>query len=524
MRRSGPGSAADPMAILRPTNRRLVTALDAALKRVEPLVQGGEEGAVLAAARTMVRELIRRSDPGFYLEHIEDGRRLLSRIASSLGSEIRGARALAINRALGEGQPTDPSCVDFDVLGERIASLQECFQGLIEHDEGAWARQARAEVASIMAWENQFHQHQAAPACAAAPADLVPGDPVPPWPQITAETLQRYLEEKWSDRNARLAGFHPVAGGFQKLTILFDLADDTGRTEQLVLRGEQQDRFVRTHLGAIEDEFEVLTILRDLGLPVPEPVWLEDDSSRLGRVFMVSRKVPGRVVGTAVDLHGPLPEPVMRSFVTTLARINTAPWRQYETRIARSKLGYWLQFDRLADTTIAMVKFSRSRSIYPQNASPIAQETYRWLLDNVPDYDEELCLLHADYGTHNILVDDSGVTAVLDWETVRLGDAAEDLAYFLHSTRAHVDREKALAWYEDASGIKMGAYRLAYWDVFNVYKVMIGVTAARAIFSASDRARGEWYTLASWIDGAMKSAPRLLEAAEKARRSRSLRR
>lgn len=53
----------------------------------------------------------------------------------------------------------------------------------------------------------------------------------------------------------------------------------------------------------------------------------------------------------------------------------------------------------------------------------------RWLRQNKPTRAEESVVVHGDFRLGNFLASDRGVSAVLDWELVHLGDPMEDLAW-----------------------------------------------------------------------------------------------
>jgi aminoglycoside phosphotransferase (APT) family kinase protein len=53
----------------------------------------------------------------------------------------------------------------------------------------------------------------------------------------------------------------------------------------------------------------------------------------------------------------------------------------------------------------------------------------RWLARHQPTEPARQAIVHADVRTGNIIVDDSGLRAVLDWETSKVGDPMEDLAW-----------------------------------------------------------------------------------------------
>ena len=84
-------------------------------------------------------------------------------------------------------------------------------------------------------------------------------------------------------------------------------------------------------------------------------------------------------------------------------------------------------------------------------------------------------LVHGDFRTGNYLADESGVTAILDWEGAHLGDPVEDLGWLcVKSWRfGSIDkpaggfgsREELWAAYERAGGTKVEAARAHWWEV-----------------------------------------------------------
>ena len=89
-------------------------------------------------------------------------------------------------------------------------------------------------------------------------------------------------------------------------------------------------------------------------------------------------------------------------------------------------------------------------------------------------------LVHGDYRTGNYLVDETGVTAILDWEGAHLGDPVEDLGWVcIKSWRfGSIDkpaggfgsREEMWAAYESAGGGKVDPARARWWEVFGTVR------------------------------------------------------
>jgi aminoglycoside phosphotransferase (APT) family kinase protein len=63
------------------------------------------------------------------------------------------------------------------------------------------------------------------------------------------------------------------------------------------------------------------------------------------------------------------------------------------------------------------------------DASPALAYALRWLERNAPSEPARLSIVHSDMRTGNIIVNDQGLAAILDWEGTRIGDPMEDLAW-----------------------------------------------------------------------------------------------
>ena len=89
-------------------------------------------------------------------------------------------------------------------------------------------------------------------------------------------------------------------------------------------------------------------------------------------------------------------------------------------------------------------------------------------------------LVHGDFRTGNYLADESGVTAILDWEGAHLGDPIEDLGWVcVKSWRfGAIDkpaggfgsREELWAAYERAGGARVDPARAHWWEVFGTVR------------------------------------------------------
>ena len=114
------------------------------------------------------------------------------------------------------------------------------------------------------------------------------------------------------------------------------------------------------------------------------------------------------------------------------------------------------------------------------NAQPVFELALSWLDRRKPAPIAEPVLVHGDYRTGNYLADESGVTAILDWEGAHLGDPVEDLGWLcVKSWRfGSVDRpaggfgsrEELWRAYERAGGGAVEPRRAHWWEVFGTVR------------------------------------------------------
>jgi len=107
---------------------------------------------------------------------------------------------------------------------------------------------------------------------------------------------------------------------------------------------------------------------------------------------------------------------------------------------------------------------------------PIYDFAFHWLEQNAPDASDKY-LVHGDFRMGNLMIDRGGLSAVLDWELVRLGDPVQDLAYlctpswrFGHYEMAaggFDSAESFLRAYAEASGAEVDPDRFRFWLIYS---------------------------------------------------------
>ena len=107
---------------------------------------------------------------------------------------------------------------------------------------------------------------------------------------------------------------------------------------------------------------------------------------------------------------------------------------------------------------------------------PIYEYAFRWLNENAPGASDRK-LVHGDFRMGNLMIDQHGLSAVLDWELIRLGDPVQDLAYLCTPSWrfGHYEKlaggfdsaESLLQAYAEASGKNVDADRFRFWLIYS---------------------------------------------------------
>src|SRR6266851_1022227 len=211
-------------------------------------------------------------------------------------------------------------------------------------------------------------------------------------------------------------------------------------------------------------EFRVLRAAFRAGVRAPEVLFELSPADGLGEAY-VMRRIGGTAIARKLLRDPPyatargriaaqLGEILARIHATDLATLPPLAHREAADHIA----GLRRQLDLLGQ---------------PQ---PVFELALAWLDRRKPAPTARPVLVHGDYRTGNYLADESGVTAILDWEAAHLGDPIEDLGWLcVKSWRfGAVDkpaggfgsREALWAAYECAGGAKVDPARAHWWEVF----------------------------------------------------------
>jgi len=203
------------------------------------------------------------------------------------------------------------------------------------------------------------------------------------------------------------------------------------RRRNLVLEiagGPRPGRYVATVLPTADiailsmvDEAAIRMLARDHGVPVPEVIGVSVDDSVLGGQFFISEFIAGETIPRRLlrlvrehEIGGRIVGQLGEAF----ARLH-----EIDPALAPAAIG---APPAPVGAALDAVSTVIDNLLQPEPAFSYA---LRWLREHRPTEPPQRRIVHADVRTGNIIVDHTGLRSILDWETAKVGDPMEDLAW-----------------------------------------------------------------------------------------------
>ena len=290
-----------------------------------------------------------------------------------------------------------------------------------------------------------------------------------------AEGLARAARRHFG-RPAAIEGLRRESGGASRQTWSFDAVVDGARHE-LVLRRDpppiaavaaKPDRDDRSAVIDRVTEFGVLKAAFEAGVTAPQPLFALDPGDGLGEGF-VMRRVGGTAIARKLlrdDRYAPARGRITAQLGAILAQLHATDPATLPPLAHREAANLIAGLRGVLDTL--------------GYAQPVFELALTWLDRRRPPPTGRPVLVHGDFRTGNYLADETGVTAILDWEGAHLGDPVEDLGWLcVKSWRfGAIDRpaggfgrrEELWEAYERAGGGRVDPARARWWEVFGTVR------------------------------------------------------
>jgi aminoglycoside phosphotransferase (APT) family kinase protein len=225
-----------------------------------------------------------------------------------------------------------------------------------------------------------------------------------------AEPLGRFL-------NGRVDEVTRLSGGASRETFSFSLmGSGASMPEPLILQRVRSGPVAGAF--SMEDEGRLLDAAAAAGVPVARVVAASDDPSIVGAPFIVVERLPGETIARRIlrdERFAKARRSVVEQSAVALARVHTIAPDDVPGLVSQDQLGALVElYDML------------SPSMGPHPAFELG---FRQLERSRPTTNTGT-VLHGDFRLGNLLIDERGLVAALDWELAHLGDPLEDLAWF----------------------------------------------------------------------------------------------
>lgn len=278
------------------------------------------------------------------------------------------------------------------------------------------------------------------------------------------------LCQAFAARQVRIDAVERLSGGAIQENWGLDLTVEGGpRHGQLaaVLRTDSPTG-VAVSLTRVQ-EYALLQAAWKAGVTVPEPLVCIAEADVIGKPFCVMRRVSGTALGQKITRDPSLGgdrEALTERLGREMARIHTITPATHA-------------FDFLSappeDPAAAELAAMRAHLDATGRARPVLEWAFRWLEAHRPAPDG-IVLAHHDFRTGNYMVDQTGLTAILDWEFAGWSDRHEDIGWFHAMCWRFSGRDKPAGGigsraafargYKAESGIKIDWEKAFYWEVY----------------------------------------------------------
>ena len=258
----------------------------------------------------------------------------------------------------------------------------------------------------------------------------------------------------------RIEGLQQLSGGASRETWSFDAND-----HPLILRRDPPGR--PGVPGSMALEANAMRACGRAGLRVPEVI-VDDDGSLLGTAGLVMSRVPGETLARRIlrdDEFAHARTVLTAQLGEFLAGLHSVPVSEVPgVAPADTLTAYWTRYEQIDDV------------------SPTFKKSYEWLLANAPVSTEQV-VVHGDLRMGNIIVDNNGLAAAIDWELVHLGDPLEDLGWLCVKAWRFGsplpvggvgEIDELIDAYESCSGRTVDRDAFHWWLVMNTLKWGIG--------------------------------------------------
>lgn len=295
--------------------------------------------------------------------------------------------------------------------------------------------------------------------------------------------LTEFLAEQITDAtNLRVGGLLRTSNGFSRENWTFDLfweKESRRCEERLILRRDPAASVIDSDRVA---EFRTLRALERTHVPAPRARWVDPDGRWFGQPAIIMDRVCGACDWYA--LARPKPEAIRlrlaSDFLDLLVTLQDVDWRALS-------LGEFLTDPGPHAAAAELDRWESVLRGIELEPSVELEVGLSWLRRHAP-MAQAIVPVHGDFKLGNVMLNGTTIVALLDWETLHLGDPLEDLGWITNPVRAREqqivgkwEREQIAAAFAARTGHVVEPAELTWWNVFSCWKsATIVLTGLRA--------------------------------------------
>jgi aminoglycoside phosphotransferase (APT) family kinase protein len=299
---------------------------------------------------------------------------------------------------------------------------------------------------------------------------------------LTAADVSRYFSRRFG-APVLIRNMRQTFPGLSRVTWLVQ-AEIAGERQDFALRVDPPGGGLGFH--PLRTEWEIYRRLWNTCIPVPEPLWFDEDVEFAdGRPHMVRRLVDGKMSVDRLSEQSAegalIRKRVAFEHAERLARLHTLDWRA-------------LHFEELfqapndaPDALHAEFRIWRERWNREKPAGyAVIEEALCWLEEQLPRDPPRISLLKGNNGLGEEIWRGERIVAMCDWELASLSDGTLDLAFSQGTLGLH-DYAETLRHYESIVGHEVPAHRLAAGAFVTWFKMLVcGVVGMHNRFVRGD--------------------------------------
>ena len=277
-----------------------------------------------------------------------------------------------------------------------------------------------------------------------------------------ASWLELQLEEIFGA--TEVSNLIQLSGGANRETWSFEAI--TKEKQRSLIMQIDRGGMDRLH-GTCERESRILQIAKLNGVPVPTVIASGFAENAGNRSFSITEKMQGETIARKI-LRDAQWQNARKNLIHDMAKALAAIHKIDKSHFEG------IELSDIGDP------LSSLESIYEalDDPHPTFDYAFRWLRANQPEISEST-FVHGDFRLGNLLIDTSGLNAVLDWEIAQFGDPIQDLGWMCVRAWRFGSGERVagvgtydelIENYSQESGRDVTKTTLLWWEIFGTLR------------------------------------------------------